>query len=139
MSLHLLFLLAIVIAAITLYVWFINLKMMQTAIVTGKADVVAAKTGFAKFWAILQGWKTHILAAIVGGVQLVASIPHILAYLDEDLLKQWQALPWATVVDAKVANLITFACALIIPVTHAAGLAKAAATAPATPTQTPGS
>ncbi len=139
MILHLVLLLVVVVAAITLYVWFINLKMTQTAIVTGKADVVTASTGFAKFWAILEGWKTHICAAIIGIAQGLAFLPHILAYLDEDLLKQWQALPWATVVDAKVANLITFACALIIPVTHAAGLAKAAATVPAAPTQTPGS
>ena len=139
MILHLVLLLVVVVAAITLYVWFINLKMTQTAIVTGKADVVTASTGFAKFWAILEGWKTIVVSAIAGVAQFLAALPHLLAYLDEDLLKQWQALPWATVVDAKVANLITFACALIIPVTHAAGLAKAAATVPVTPTQTPGS
>ena len=133
------FVLLIIAVAAVGYALFIRSKMAAAAASVGKADVVAASTGFAKFWAILDGWKSSVLAWIAAAAQAIAFIPHLLSYVNEDLLKQWQSLPWTTVFDAKIANMITFACALIIPVTHAAGLAKAAATVPVTPTQTPGS
>jgi|WetSurMetagenome_2_1015567.scaffolds.fasta_scaffold01778_2 hypothetical protein len=121
------------------YALFIRSKMAAAAASTGKSDVVAASTGFAKFWAILEGWKSSVLAWIAAAAQAIAFVPHLLGYVNEDLLKQWQALPWITVFDAKVANFVTFACAMLIPITHAAGLAKAAATPPVNPSQTPGS
>lgn len=137
MSLWLLVILIGVVIAAAAYIEFIKSKMALTATVTGKANVVAAKTGFAKFWAALEGWKSNILAWVAAVAQALAALPHVLGYLDEDLLKQWQALPWASVIDAKAANLVTFGCAVLIPVVHSAGLAKAAATVPVTPPQTP--
>jgi hypothetical protein len=115
---------------INFYVKVIDSKMAETARVMGKAKTVAAASGFAKLWAILEGWKTHILAATAAFANAFALTPHIIGYFDEDLLREWQMLPWASVVDEKTANLITLGCAVLIALTHTFGLNKAAKTPP---------
>ena len=91
--------LAVALGALFLF-RFINTKMAETAKVTGKAATVAAATGASKFWALIEGWKTHILAfaaaAVAFLVQLPSVIGAVLGYLDEDLLRAWQAAPWST-------------------------------------------
>ena len=134
-----LFFLALIAFAVALgahYFRFIGAKMAETAKVTRKAATVAAATGASKFWALLEGWKTHILAwttaAIAFLLQLSCIIGAVLGYLDEDLLRAWQAAPWSSIVDAKIANWLTLGLALIIPITHSIGVNKAAKTVPAT-------
>jgi hypothetical protein len=117
-------------AAIYFYVKVIDSKMAETARVMGKAEIVAAASGFAKLWAIFEGWKTHILAATAAAANAFALTPQILGYFDEDLLREWQTLPWGSVVDEKTANLITLGCAALIALTHSFGLNKAARTPP---------
>ena len=112
---------------------FINSKMAETAKVMGKAAEVAAAKGIAKVWALVEGWKTTILAVIAFIVHLPGLIASLLGYLDEDLLRAWQSLPWTNVVDAKIANWITLAIAVLIPLTHSIGVNKAAKTVPVAP------
>lgn len=116
--------------ALFFYAKFIRAKMASTAQVTGKAETVAASAGFTKLWAMIEGWKTIVLAAVGGAVNLLAAVPNLLAYLDPELLKAWQALPWASVFDAHTAGMVNFALAFLIPVTHAIGLYRAAKTPP---------
>lgn len=119
------------------YFHFINAKMAETAKVTGKAATVASATGLSRYWALIEGWKTHILAWAAAVVALLVQLPSIigavLGYLDEDALRAWQAAPWANIVDAKVASWLTLGLALVIPITHSIGVNKAAKTVPMTP------
>ncbi len=123
---------AIAFVAVQVAVYFkvIKSKMAETAIVLGKADIVAASSGFGKVWARLLGWKTNILAWIAVAVNGLAALPHLVGYIDAGLLQEWQSLPWATIFDAKVAAYISFGIAAIIPLTHSFGLNQAAKTPP---------
>lgn len=124
-----------------LYVHFIASRMTRAAVATDKAATVAAVPGPAKLWAMLEGWKTNALAWIAAIVALVAQLPAIisavLGSVDADLLRAWQSAPWSSVIDAKVANWITLGITLVIPLTHAAGLSRAAQITPAPPTAPP--
>lgn len=108
------------------YVCAISGKLSIANAAINKDALVANAQGIvAKIGAHLSGWKTVILAWIAGAVQLLQALPGMLS---DDLLHQWQQLPWANVVDAKVANWITIGCALLIPIIHAQGVAHAATT-----------
>lgn len=109
------------------YVNVVRQQLRVAGTAMDKPSVVAQAQGFlATLDAHLINWKTVILAWIAGLVQAVQLIP-------TEALSSWQGLPWAQVVDAKVANWITIGCALLIPILHSRGVAKAALTPPADP------
>ncbi|VTZ24346.1 membrane hypothetical protein [Methylocella tundrae] len=116
--------------AVYVYFTYIRNKMVETAAVTGKAATVAATPAPAKILAILQGWKTHILVLVGVVTNGLAALPHLLAYFNAELLAQWQALPWSSIVDAHVAAWINFAILALIPLTHSQGVNQAAKTPP---------
>ena len=112
------------VAAISGKLAIANAAINQPALVANAQGIVQL------IGAKLSGWKTVILAWIAGFVQLLQALPSMLS---DDMLHQWQQLPWASVIDAKVANWITIGCALLIPVIHAQGVAHAATTPPTDP------
>jgi len=102
------------------YLVFLQNSMSQIARVTGKNETTQEKSGFEYILAKLDGWKTIILAGISGGMQMMSLV-------DPTVL---QNLPWNQVVDPKTANIISFICALLIPLTHASGKLTAAKATP---------
>ena len=111
-----------------LYYTIIKPKMIEFSQTIGKAETVAAApAGWSTFLAKLDGWHTQILAAIAGGVQAISLT---FQNLDADAIKEWQALPWASVFDQALANKISLFCAFLIPVTHVIAISKAANTTP---------
>lgn len=113
----------IAIGVLSMYVFylvFLQNNMEQIARITGKSEQVQGKTGFEWILSKLEGWKTIVLAAISGGVQ-------ILSLVDPTVI---QNLPWNQVVDPRTANIISFICALLIPLTHASGKLNAAKVIP---------
>lgn len=102
------------------YLVFLQNNMEQIARVTGKNGVTQTKTGFDYILSKLDGWKTIILAGISGGVQMLSLVDPVVI----------QNLPWNQVVDPKTANVISFVCALLIPLTHASGKLNAAKITP---------
>ena len=99
-----------------------HLDVVATAL--DKPAMVDEAEGFwARLNARLLGWKTIILAAVAAVTQAVP------AFLDA-YLPTIKDAPWAQVVDGKVASWISFGCVLLIPLTHAIGLSKAAVTPP---------
>lgn len=113
------------ILAAFVYVKTVGKNMTTYAQAVGKTDVVRGATSlWGKISAAVDGWKTHILALVAG---LAQAWHHITA----DVIQGWGSLPWSTVVDAKIANWITFVCLALVPITHSMGIAKAAQTPPA--------
>lgn len=119
---------AVVVAVIfVIYVTVISKHLTVAGVATGKDATVASTSGwFAWLDAKTANWKTVILAWI-------AALAQVGSYLTSDVVAGWKDLPWASVFDAKVANWITFACAALIPILHAQGVAKAAVTPPVDP------
>jgi hypothetical protein len=117
---------AVAIAAYAVYSLIVKPKMVEAAKVLGKADTLSTKTGIAWIWAKVDGWKTPILSSIAGIFQMVQLIP-------ADLISEWQQLPWGGVFQSTVANKISVACAFLIAITHAVGIAKAAKATPKAP------
>ena len=106
------------------YVLFVTHRIGTANALLGKDAIVADTSGW-KAWigAKLIGWKTIVLAWLAGLVQAIS------AFLASDL-SPWQNMPWEKVLDEKVANWITFAIAMLIPLTHAAGMKVAAQQTP---------
>lgn len=102
------------------YLFFLQNNMAEIARITGKNEAVQGKTGIEYILSKLDGWKTIILAGISGGLQM-------LSLIDPQVI---QNLPWNQVVDPKTANVISFVCALLIPLTHASGKLNAAKVIP---------
>jgi hypothetical protein len=121
---------ALILVGVVEYFRFIKNKMKETAAVTGKADIIAASSGIGKVQAAFIGWKTNILAWVAAFVNCLAALPHVLAYLDEDMLKAWQQIPWVSVFDAKLASYINIGIAILIPITHSIGINAAAKVEP---------
>ena len=114
----------VIVGIYAFYQMFIQPKMAETSQVLGKAQTVAKADGvFAKFTALLSGWKTIILAVVAG-------LPQFVQLLSPEMLQSLQGLPWGEIFDPKVANAISFACAALIPITHVIGLNQAAKTTP---------
>lgn len=106
------------------YVGVVRQPLKVASEAMGKPALVANAQGFfASLDAKLTNWKTVILAWIAG-------LSQVFSFLTTDVIQGWQQLPWANVFDAKVANWITIACALLIPVVHAQGIKKAALAPP---------
>jgi len=111
-----------------IYYTIIKPKMIEFSKTIGKAEAVAAApAGWATFLAKLDGWYTQILAAIAGGVQVISLT---FQSLNADVIKQFQALPWASVFDQALANKISLFCTFLIPITYVIALTKAANTTP---------
>lgn len=107
------------------YVWYVLGHLAKAnEIVDKQALVDDAQGWWAKLNAKLFGWKTIILGWIAAGTQAVSFL------LTQDF-SPFKDLPWTMVFEQRVANWITFACAALIPITHALGL-KAAAQIPPT-------
>lgn len=109
------------------YLLWVGPWMAETARVLGKPRALAASSGFAWLQLWVSGWKTHILALIAGLSQAIALAPQM---MNADLIREWQALPWAQAFDASTANKISLVCAVLIPITHSIGLLNAAKTPP---------
>ena len=103
-----------------IYFGIVKPKLDEAARTLGKADTVAASTGFAKLWASLAGYKT-VLATGLG------FIPQLFT---PEAVSQFQVLPWGSFVDQATANKIMAAGVFLGWIAHAYGLAKAAATPP---------
>jgi hypothetical protein len=111
-----------------IYYTIIKPKMIEFSQTIGKAETVAAApAGWPTFLAKLEGWYTQILAAIVIGVQAISLT---FQSLDADIIKEWQALPWASLFDQSLANRISLFFTFLIPVTHVIAISKAAKTTP---------
>ena len=116
----------VLLAIVGYYVAGVVSNIRTANVAVGQDNVIAnAKGVLANIDARLSGWKTVILAWVAGLAQVYNLV-------SESAVQAWGALPWAQVVDAKVANWITFLCAAAIPIVHAHGLKNAAQ---ATPTE----
>jgi hypothetical protein len=114
----------IVIATYAAYSLVIKPKLAEAAQVLGKSETVAVTDGWgAWIWAKIDGWKT-IIVAFIGG------LPQVIQLIPAEIITEWQQLPWGVVFEQSVANKISAACALLVAITHSAGILKAAKTAP---------
>lgn len=87
-----------------------------------KAAEIKATIGNHAADALSRG-KTLLLTTVAMGAQLVQ-------YVDETAVSSLSQVPWANLLDAKTANLITTLCLLGIPLTHMLSLAQAAKAKP---------
>jgi hypothetical protein len=115
----------LIFAAAAGYVYFgiVRPKLTIAGAAMGKADTVAAATGFSKVWASLAGYKTIIVSAVGGIAQLFTPAT-------EQAVKEFAGLPWPQIVDQATANKISIACTILVWLTHAVGYEKAAVTVP---------
>lgn len=90
----------------------------------GKDAQLEATSGIQWIWTKIMGWKTIILGWL-------ASLAGAFTLIPADTINAIGNAPWATVVEQKWAGIITIACTLLIPLTHALGMKKAAETPPA--------
>lgn len=109
------------------YVGVVRQHLAVANFAIDKDGRIAEAVGFfAKVKAHLINLQTIILASVAAGVQFLEAIP-------PEVTGGWKDLPWASVVDAKVANWITIVCTVLIPLVHSRGLARAAAAPPPDP------
>jgi hypothetical protein len=122
-------LVAIAVLAVALY-FYVGIIRQHLSVANFAVDktgsIDAARGWFAKLKAWSINLQTIILAAIAAGVQALEALP-------PEVTSTWKDLPWASYVDARVANWITLACTVLIPLVHARGLARAAVALPADP------
>jgi len=116
--------------AYAVYILILKPKMTEVGAVLRKPGVLANTTGFGWLWEKINGWKTIILSTVAGLAQMGTLLPQ---FLDPSLIAEWQSLPWANIVDAKMANMITLVCTFLIPITHTVGILQAAKTPPLPP------
>lgn len=115
---------AIVYIALTAYWRVVRAHLYGAFDDLNKGVLLDGQRGLAWLNTKLLGWKTILLAWIAALVQAGSAL------LTSDL-SPFKDLPWSMVFEEKVANWVTFGIAALIPITHAMGMAKAAATPPA--------
>lgn len=111
------------VVAAVVYARTILTHMTVTAQAIDKPALLDGLTGLTWLNTKLLGWKTVILGWIAAATQAVAF------FLSSDL-SPWKDLPWTLVFEQRIANYITFACAMLVPLTHTMGLSRAARAAP---------
>ena len=115
-----------ILLGVMVYIDVILHHMHITAQAMGKPQELAAASGLQKVRVLFYGWKTHLLVGL-------ATVPHLMLYIDGGLLANIGYLPWANILDQRTADAITFICLALIPLTHAIGLAACATATPQSP------
>lgn len=107
------------------YAWYVSRTVIQANAIMDKPSIVSnAETLWQKIDAKLLGWKTIVLTWLAGVFGIFSQIP-------ADTINTWTALPWANVVDQKIAAFIAIGLTFFASFTHAIGLKQAAQSNPA--------
>jgi hypothetical protein len=111
--------------ALVAYFLVIKHYMKLTAQVLGKDLLLCAAPWWHWTQVKLFGWKTIILAWVAVGAQALSLMAPYLPMIG--------GLPWSGVFSPRTADMITIVCTLLIPLTHAHGLYRAAQASPIPP------
>jgi len=101
---------AVIVAGAVIYFTVLRPRVLQTSFVLGLAPTFGR-------------WKTVALAYAVAAIQLLAA-------LDESTLQSWGSVPWEKFFDKEIADKISLALVLLIPLTHTWSVLSAAKAQP---------